>query len=241
MVLELPGLEIAPPRDLALWMKRCATSSGSPGWHSRAPTPCGQWGKGCGPSASRCRSDPAGRAWPWSEALPRPRCARCFLARKPLSAPRPPRGRAGSPSLLAAGGVRGPDLLPVSSRGRPELERGLLEAGPSWNASWPRAARAGRRRRGLEECLRRNPDLFVFASPSAIEGLGGALRLKGRRAVVIGPTTEAAAREAGLEVAAVAPDPSPPGSSRLSSWPSGDAPPAVDKRPVSHYYVAFFA
>ena len=103
-------------------------------------------------------------------------------------------------------------LLPVSSRGRPELERGLVEAGAlvervvAYETRAPAGAAAA-----LEDCLRRNPDLFVFASPSAIEGLGGALRLRGRRAVVIGPTTEAAAREAGLEVAAVAPDPSPSG------------------------------
>jgi uroporphyrinogen-III synthase len=100
-------------------------------------------------------------------------------------------------------------LLPVSSQGRHDLERGLLEAGAlvervvAYETRVPGGASGA-----LDECLRRDPELFVFASPSAIAGLGGSGRLRGRRAVVIGPTTEDAAREAGLEVVGVAVDPS---------------------------------
>ena len=98
-------------------------------------------------------------------------------------------------------------LLPSSSRARGELVDGLRAAGAEvvaveayQTASPPELPRL------LEQCLAAGPDLFVFASPSAVENLVSLAgrRLRGRAAVVIGPTTEEAARAAGFDVRAVA-------------------------------------
>jgi uroporphyrinogen-III synthase len=107
-------------------------------------------------------------------------------------------------------------LLPSSSRARVELADGLSTSGATvvvveayQTASPPDLPRR------LEDCLAAGPDLFIFASPSAVENLsavaGGGLR--GRPAVVIGPTTAEVARAAGLDVRAVATEPSTAGLS----------------------------
>jgi uroporphyrinogen-III synthase len=107
-------------------------------------------------------------------------------------------------------------LLPSSSRARGELADGLRASGATvvvveayQTASPPDLPRL------LEDCLAAGPDLFIFASPSAVENLsavaGGGLR--GRPAVVIGPTTAEAARAAGFDVRAVATEPSTAGLS----------------------------
>jgi uroporphyrinogen-III synthase len=117
--------------------------------------------------------------------------------------------------LLAAWrrlGVRGARvLLPVSSRGRDELERGLVSEGAAvtrvvaYEVGAPPGLSAE-----LDACLAAGPDLFVFASPSAGQGLmdAGRERLLGRPAVAIGPTTARALEEAGWHVAGVAASPS---------------------------------
>ncbi|HVQ28697.1 MAG TPA: uroporphyrinogen-III synthase [Vicinamibacteria bacterium] len=105
-------------------------------------------------------------------------------------------------------------LLPLSSRGRDDLPQGLAVVGAmvdcvvAYRTSGPRGLAVA-----LRECLVGNPDLFVFASPSAVETLASAAggRLAERPAVVIGPTTEEAARRAGLKLRAVAKDPSDAG------------------------------
>ena len=102
-------------------------------------------------------------------------------------------------------------LLPLSSRGRDDLPHGLAVAGAAvdcvvaYRTAGPPGLAAA-----LRKCLVGDPDLFVFASPSAVETLTSAAggRLAERPAVVIGPTTEEAARRAGLLVRAVAKEPS---------------------------------
>ncbi len=58
----------------------------------------------------------------------------------------------------------------------------------------------------LEETLASGIDLVLFASPSAVQGFADALGAgaAGLPAVVIGPTTAASARLAGMQVLAVA-------------------------------------
>ena len=105
-------------------------------------------------------------------------------------------------------------LLPLSSRGRDDLPAGLAVAGGevdcvvAYRTAGPPGLAAA-----LRKCLVGDPDLFVFASPSAVETLASAAggRLAERPAVVIGPTTEEAARRAGLLVRAVAREPSEDG------------------------------
>ena len=105
-------------------------------------------------------------------------------------------------------------LLPLSSRGRDDLPQGLAIAGAqvdcvvAYRTAGPPGLAAA-----LRKCLLGDPDLFVFASPSAVESLTSAAggRLAERPAVVIGPTTEEAARRAGLAVRAVAQEPTEAG------------------------------
>lgn len=108
-------------------------------------------------------------------------------------------------------------LLPLSSLGRDELPRGLARAGAEVDCvAAYRTARPPDLAVALQRCLERDPDLFVFASPSAVESLTAAAsgRLAERPAAVIGPTTEQAARRAGLRVRAVAREPSEEGLRR---------------------------
>lgn len=98
-------------------------------------------------------------------------------------------------------------LLPASSRARNELPRGLRELGAvvdvveAYRITEPSdlAEKVGR-------CFDLGFDAATFASPSAVDGFVAAAggRARGRLAVAIGPTTEAAARAGGLDVRAVA-------------------------------------
>jgi uroporphyrinogen III methyltransferase/synthase len=98
-------------------------------------------------------------------------------------------------------------LLPCSDRARPELAAGLRGLGSEVDT--PVAYRTltpadlGPR---LEEALSSGVDLFIFASPSAVQGLADALgaRARGLPAITIGPTTADAARAAGLRLLGVA-------------------------------------
>jgi len=120
-------------------------------------------------------------------------------------------GQALADALVRRGVTGQRILLPVSSQGRPELEQGLLAAGArvtrvvAYETRTPRGLSEG-----LREALARRPDVFVFASPSAAEGLADP-SLRGQGAVVIGRTTEAAARRAGFDVRGVAARPSAAG------------------------------
>jgi uroporphyrinogen-III synthase len=107
-------------------------------------------------------------------------------------------------ALVQAGDLGGRRvLLPLSDRARDTLARRLREAG-----ALPETVIAYRTVVGVSEAVAVAPtsDLAVFASPSAVEGFlamaGDAAA--GMAAAVIGPTTAVAAREAGLEVVAVA-------------------------------------
>lgn len=96
-------------------------------------------------------------------------------------------------------------LLPVSDRALAVVERGLGALGARVDrivAYRTVAAAASDLRREVEGGL----DVTVFASPSAVEAFSAALAeaAAGCPAVAIGPTTEEAARAAGLRVLAVA-------------------------------------
>lgn len=98
-------------------------------------------------------------------------------------------------------------LLPVSSIARDELPEGLKRRGARVDAVTAYATAVPE---GLEALVRRSLDegfdLALFASPSAVEAFAGAAgaRASGLPVAVIGPTTEAAARAAGLCVRGVA-------------------------------------
>lgn len=102
---------------------------------------------------------------------------------------------------LAGRGV----LLPLSDRARDVLAAGLTERGArvttvvAYRTVTP-SGLAARLRQELERGL----DLLSFASPSAVEGFVSAAGGVGVPAAVIGPVTEAAARDAGLSVVVVA-------------------------------------
>jgi uroporphyrinogen-III synthase len=109
---------------------------------------------------------------------------------------------------FARKGARGQRVLvPGSTRGRPELAEGLRELGAQVDVV---AAYAVVEPPGIAEAVRRcvaeGFDLALFASPSAVESFahaaGGAAG--GVPVAVIGPTTEAAARTARMDVRAVA-------------------------------------
>ncbi len=98
-------------------------------------------------------------------------------------------------------------LLPVSDKARATLAEGLRERGArvdvvvAYRTVTP--ADTGAR---LERALAQGIALVTLASPSAVDGLAGALgpRVRGLPAAVIGPVTEQAARAAGLDVQVVA-------------------------------------
>jgi uroporphyrinogen-III synthase len=98
-------------------------------------------------------------------------------------------------------------LVPASSEAREELASGLRAMGAAVEVV---AAYTPVEPPGLEQavarCLEQGFDLALFASPSAVEAFarsaGG--RAAGLPSAVIGPTTEAAARAAGLDVRGVA-------------------------------------
>jgi uroporphyrinogen III methyltransferase/synthase len=118
---------------------------------------------------------------------------------------------AGLLRAFAGLGAIGRVLLPVSDRARTELRDGLRAAQVEVStvvayATVPSTALAGR----LDEALSRGGvDVVLLASPSAVESLGAALgpRGAGLATIAIGPTTETAARQAGLRVLAVAASP----------------------------------
>jgi uroporphyrinogen-III synthase len=97
-------------------------------------------------------------------------------------------------------------LLPLADRARDTLRNGLRDLGylvddvTAYRTITPPGLQAT-----LERALE-TVDLGVFASPSAVEGFVDALGDRSRElaVVVIGPTTDHAARLAGLDVRAVA-------------------------------------
>jgi uroporphyrinogen-III synthase/uroporphyrinogen III methyltransferase/synthase len=98
-------------------------------------------------------------------------------------------------------------LVPSSTAGRDELPAGLRRLGAQVEVV---AAYATIEPAGLDAavatCLADGFDLALFASPSAVEAFARAAgeRASGLPVAVIGPTTEAAARAAGLDVRGVA-------------------------------------
>ncbi len=111
-------------------------------------------------------------------------------------------------AAFAEKGVRGQRVLvPSSTRAREELVRGLRGLGAEVDVV---AAYATVEPPGLAEAVSRRLDegfdLALFASPSAVEGFARAAgeRSAGLKVAVIGPTTAATARAAGMDVRAVA-------------------------------------
>jgi uroporphyrinogen-III synthase len=109
---------------------------------------------------------------------------------------------------FARRGVKGARVLvPASTRARDELARGLRGLGADVDvvAAYATVEPANLAQVVLR-CLEDGLDLALFASPSAVEGFAHAAagRVEGLPVVVIGPTTEAAARAARMEVRAVA-------------------------------------
>ena len=109
---------------------------------------------------------------------------------------------------FARRGVKGARVLvPASTRARDELVRGLSELGAQVDVV---AAYSVVEPPGLGEavqsCLDGGFDLALFASPSSVEAFAQAAgdRSRGIPVVVIGPTTEAAARAARFDVRGVA-------------------------------------
>jgi uroporphyrinogen-III synthase len=98
-------------------------------------------------------------------------------------------------------------LVPASSEAREELASGLRGMGAVVEVV---AAYSTIEPPGLGEavgrCLEQGFDLALFASPSSVEAFArwAGQRAAGLPAAVIGPTTEAAARAAGLDVRGVA-------------------------------------
>jgi uroporphyrinogen-III synthase len=98
-------------------------------------------------------------------------------------------------------------LVPLSSRGRQELPLGLRELGAEVTVA---TAYTTTEPPGLAEAVRRcvdqGFDAATFAAPSAVQAFAKAAGAgaQGLPAVVIGPTTEAAARKALFDVLATA-------------------------------------
>lgn len=98
-------------------------------------------------------------------------------------------------------------LLPLSDRARETLPQALRALGAEVDAvtAYRTVAPAGLRE-GLAGYLGGGLDLIVFASPSAVEHLISAAGdlVRGLPTAVMGPVTESAARDAGLDVRAIA-------------------------------------
>ena len=101
-------------------------------------------------------------------------------------------------------------LVPASSRAREELPSGLSALGAEVTVveAYATVEPPGLRE-AVEGCLREGFDAATFAAPSAVEAFASAaaaasVRAEGLPAVVIGPTTEAAARLARFRVLAIA-------------------------------------
>jgi uroporphyrinogen-III synthase len=97
-------------------------------------------------------------------------------------------------------------LLPVSDRARDTLAAGLRAQGAQVDAVEAyRTVTPDDARHRLERSLAEGIDLVLLASPSAVEGLLQALGdcARGLAVAVIGPVTEQAARDAGLDVRVV--------------------------------------
>jgi len=98
-------------------------------------------------------------------------------------------------------------LVPASSRAREELPSGLRALGAEVTVVEAYATiEPSGLREAVARCLREGFDAVTFAAPSAVEAFAsaGAARAAGLPAVVIGPTTEAAARAAHFRVLATA-------------------------------------
>ncbi len=98
-------------------------------------------------------------------------------------------------------------LLPCSSRARDELPRALRALGAEVDVvvAYETVEPADLRQK-VSRCLDEGFDLVAFASPSAVLAFASAAgaRARGLPAVVIGPTTAAAAQAEGFAVKAVA-------------------------------------
>jgi uroporphyrinogen-III synthase len=98
-------------------------------------------------------------------------------------------------------------LLPLGDRAREALADGLRGYGATVDAvvAYRTVARPGSGEE-LERALRAGVDLVTLASPSAVEALRAAVGERARHlpVAVIGPVTERAARDAGLDVRVVA-------------------------------------
>jgi uroporphyrinogen-III synthase len=94
-------------------------------------------------------------------------------------------------------------LLPTSTRARDELPSGLRALGAEVTVVVAYATlEPPGLREAVQRCLAQGFDAATFAAPSAVAAFatGAGPRSAGLRAVVIGPSTEAAARAAGFEV-----------------------------------------
>jgi uroporphyrinogen III methyltransferase/synthase len=102
------------------------------------------------------------------------------------------------------GGLR--VLLPASDRAAPTLERGLGALGAQVDRVTAYRTALAASPAGLAALLAQGVDIVAFASPSAVEGFMAAAGdgARGLAVAAIGPTTAAAAREAGLRVVAEA-------------------------------------
>jgi uroporphyrinogen-III synthase len=151
-------------------------------------------------SVGSATSDAIARQWPGTRVALEP--ASDFRAEGLLAAFR---ALGESPALRC--------LLPLADRARDTLRSGLRDLGYRVDdVTAYRTVTPPDLRIVLEKALG-TAELGVFASPSAVEGFVNALGERSRQlpVVVIGPTTEQAARVAGLEVRAVATPATVPG------------------------------
>jgi len=118
-------------------------------------------------------------------------------------------------------------LLPVSDRARDTLAAGLRSQGAEVETVIAyRTVTPGDASDRLERSLSEPFDLVILASPSAVDGLTGILgeRARGLAVAVIGPVTEQAAREAGLDVRIVASPATAPGLTAAAQRFFGERP-----------------